>query len=347
MATPSAPTTYRPVVLVVDDEPMQCTMVRRLLECDYEVLTAHNVSGAMEIASYRVIDVALVDYRMPGELGTIFLAHLKRTQPSCVRFLCTAYAESEVVVEAVNVGHIYGFVQKPIDAPALRLDIQRAIEHAHADHEVQRVARLEAAGRVASLVVRDIRDYLNQSAHEGASDPTVRRARERLSALSDEIASLTDAEPREYAREIMRLEDVVRDAVADLSKTDRLSGRDVDIEVEKDLPAVKVSAAHIYRVLMHLLDNAAKATPDTKRMGVRLKRGKGFVICEVWDNGEGIHPNLQNRLFEPLVTESQANTGLGLWSCQLAMRSHGGNLSFSTTPGVGSSFIATFPIVDA
>ena len=343
-------------ILVVDDEEQHCRLLSRILSRDYDVSTAENVHTATELSRRQHLDVALVDFRMPDGTGPQFLAALRELQPECLRFLVTAYAEGAVLQEAVNVGQIYRFVQKPIDPEFLRVDLRRALEHRGADRELQRSVRFAAIGRLAGAVGHDLRNCImglqlvpelmagDAEAHAlGLS--TLARAQENLRGLSDELTLLARGGTPRYALRTQDLTRLVRTTVEQIGLTPLFRDRRVAVEAAADLPPVALAEHQINRMLVNLLRNAAEATARSKSVGVKLWHTPEHVVCEIWDQGKGIAPDARKRIFEPMFsTKGAAGMGLGLWSCQLTMQAHQGSLTFTSELGEGTTFVAMFPL---
>lgn len=106
----------------------------------------------------------------------------------------------------------------------------------------------------------------------------------------------------------------------------------------------------IQRMIANLLDNAIKFTPPDGRVDVSIQAGGNQrVIITVSDTGIGISPEDLSQIFERFYrcdpSRSQAGTGLGLSFARTVARAHGGDISVSSTPGVGSIFSVTLPHV--
>jgi two-component system sensor histidine kinase SenX3 len=99
----------------------------------------------------------------------------------------------------------------------------------------------------------------------------------------------------------------------------------------------------------NLLANAIKYTPDGGRIEVRARRGDGSVLIQVEDNGPGISPEDQQRLFEEFVRiRSSAGrsrgSGLGLSIVKRAAKVHCGEARVDSELGEGSTFTLELPL---
>jgi len=91
------------------------------------------------------------------------------------------------------------------------------------------------------------------------------------------------------------------------------------------------------QVLFNLAQNALEASPAGGTVTLRAARTAGEVLVTVEDQGEGIPPTLQERIFEAGFTTKQdadmSGLGLGLAACRNIMASSGGSLDFQSNPG--------------
>jgi len=127
----------------------------------------------------------------------------------------------------------------------------------------------------------------------------------------------------------------------------------LEIDVEPDLPPLYADANLIGRVVYNLVDNAVKFAPDGGwvRLWARLdtERDPAHLLIGVSDNGPGIPPEEQSRLFKKFQQAGstggrRVGTGLGLPFCKLAVEAHGGEIWVESEPGEGSTFIISLPL---
>ena len=94
-----------------------------------------------------------------------------------------------------------------------------------------------------------------------------------------------------------------------------------------------------------------RSAGGTLTVHVRLREDGHALVFSVHDTGEGIPPEAFERIFEKFgQVESRKggrtmSTGLGLTFCKLAVEAHGGHIDVESTPGVGSTFSFTIPLV--
>jgi signal transduction histidine kinase len=131
----------RGMILLVDDEPEILTALRDLLEDEYDVWAANSPQAALEILLQEpAISVIVSDQRMPGMTGDVLLAKARGISDA-ESILLTGYADLDAVVNAINLGGISGYAQKPWE-PVLLLSV---IANAHAQCHLRRALTTEQA----------------------------------------------------------------------------------------------------------------------------------------------------------------------------------------------------------
>ena len=107
------------------------------------------------------------------------------------------------------------------------------------------------------------------------------------------------------------------------------------------------------QVLINLVGNAFKFTPDAGRVAVHITPGPGSVLIHVVDNGIGIPLAMQPYLFERFTKarrpglHGEATTGLGLALCKTIVEWHHGTISVESTEGQGTTFTVEIPRSEA
>jgi PAS domain S-box-containing protein len=119
-----------------------------------------------------------------------------------------------------------------------------------------------------------------------------------------------------------------------------------DLKIERELqPVGKVRAnpADLRRVFTNLIINSIQAMPEGGRITLRCGEQNHHVVASVSDNGRGIPPDVQQRIFLPYFTTKSRGTGLGLSGAQRIMLSLGGTISFVSEPEKGTTFTIGLP----
>jgi len=115
-------------VLYVDDELNNINSFRAPFRKDYNVFTALSGIVGLEILKEHTIHIIITDQRMPDMTGVEFLVEVLKEYSDPVRILLTGYTDINAVIDAVNKGHIYYYLNKPWDEQQLRIIIKNAYE---------------------------------------------------------------------------------------------------------------------------------------------------------------------------------------------------------------------------
>jgi signal transduction histidine kinase len=187
------------------------------------------------------------------------------------------------------------------------------------------------------------RDYLKLMAVENA----------RLTRLIDNFLTFSRLERNRQRFDFQPTspDEIVHDALAAIPE-DRRGEHPPHVEVAADLPPIVADHDAMVTVLVNLLDNAYKYTPDDKRIGVRVFRDSSHgehVIFAVEDNGIGIPIREQKRIFRRFYRVDQrlaretTGSGLGLSIVDAIVRAHGGRVRVESRPQQGSTFSVSVP----
>jgi len=123
----------------------------------------------------------------------------------------------------------------------------------------------------------------------------------------------------------------------------------LNVEVEKGLYPVHADENKLGQVLINLIDNSSKFTPDEGKLKIEVAREGNWCRVSVIDNGTGIKKEDQKRIFEPfcqldnLLTKKRSGTGLGLSIAKQIIERQGGQIWLESEYGKGSRFTLTLP----
>lgn len=113
-------------VLYVDDEPVNLQGFKANFRRNYNIFIAVSAAEAREILAGNDIQVLITDHKMPETLGTELLEEVVKQYPHQERIMITAYADSQVILDAFQKGLIFRYVLKPYNPEELRTIIDEA-----------------------------------------------------------------------------------------------------------------------------------------------------------------------------------------------------------------------------
>ncbi len=108
----------RPLILVVDDEVEILRVLTKSLEDEYRVETAGRPSEALKKLTDDVA-VVISDQRMPEMFGAELLRRVRQEHPDTVRIIMSGYSDMNALIDSVNQGEIFRYIQKPWDLQKL------------------------------------------------------------------------------------------------------------------------------------------------------------------------------------------------------------------------------------
>ncbi len=129
--------TEKAKVLFVDDERQVLISLRALFRSQYQVFIADSGEAALDIIRNEPIQVVVSDQRMPKMLGHELLREVKKLRPGTVRLLLTGYSDMGGIMNSINDGEVFRFIQKPWDNDELRDTVNNAVKIAFDTSDIE------------------------------------------------------------------------------------------------------------------------------------------------------------------------------------------------------------------
>ena len=231
--------------------------------------------------------------------------------------------------------------------------------------ELMQVARVSAVGEMGSALAHELTQPL--SAVVGFVEASA--------ALIDQGGGEMPAKVREYmdqavaqslrAGDVIRLlrefvargdtERSVQDINTVVEETCRLAtlgaatdGIDLELNLAEGLPPVLIDHIQIQQVVLNLIRNSMDALSDSEAPAIIVATELGLETVEVvvCDNGPGLSPEVQERVFEPFVSTKPDGIGIGLSICRTIVEAHGGRIAVDAGGNRGTAFRFSLPVFD-
>jgi PAS domain-containing protein len=170
-----------------------------------------------------------------------------------------------------------------------------------------------------------------------------------LLGLVEDLVDLQAIERADFtiAPEPLDLADVARRAAGLLT----VRAQQCDVRIDKPALDERLPVTGEFRralqVLVNLIGNAVRYSPSGSMVWIRLEREEGFGHVIVADQGKGIAPEDQKRIFDKFTrvdTSEPGGSGLGLYIARRLARAMGGDLTVDSAPGMGARFVFTLPL---
>ena len=225
--------------------------------------------------------------------------------------------------------------------------------------KLKNVERLAAIGETAGMIGHDIRNPLQSIIGElylAKTELNEMPECEAKKSLLDSVSYIEEqtlyinkivTDLQDYAKSLtpslqtINLEDVMQQTVTSLDIPGNVTVR---LEALKPFPTIKTDSSFIMRILTNLVRNGIQAMEETGgELTLRAFPRENSVIIAVSDMGGGIPLEVQDRIFKPLFTTKSKGQGFGLAVVKKLTEALGGNVSYETKVGVGTTFIVELP----
>lgn len=124
-----------------------------------------------------------------------------------------------------------------------------------------------------------------------------------------------------------------------------LESHRVEARIDDQAPGATLyaDARQLKQACLNLIINAIDAMPDGGRLTVGIAQEDDYTVISITDTGEGIAPDMMERIFTPFVTTKASGTGLGLAKVFSIMDSHDGRIECVSDKGAGATFNLYIP----
>jgi len=225
----------------------------------------------------------------------------------------------------------------------LRSNLLRAISH---DIRTPLAGIAGSAGTLlgeGNLISKEVKKELIKGIYDDA---------EWLNRLVENLLSITKIESGEVQVEKNweAVEEIVSETLQRVQK--RMENYSIKLNIPDDLILVPMDGNMIEQVLVNLIDNAVKYTPEGSLIELQIFKEKDRLVFKVMDNGPGIPEKDIKKVFDKFFTiksvgvDSRRGVGLGLTICKSIIDAHGGVIEASNRPGCGTIFSFTLPLSD-
>ena len=230
------------------------------------------------------------------------------------------------------------------------------------EEKVQR-EKLVEAGRIARAIGHEIRNFLGvilgrvqlmdrhvQRTGDQKLSSDLRQIRDQLDNLADLSKQIMESTERGVRPQITDVNHFLLQQVEMLRPYPTLEGVEIVTELSPETGTAAFDRGQIRQVVVNLIKNAAEAMRDADpkvvapTVTVRARSlGRDRIRIEVQDNGPGIPPQLQEKVFDLLFTTKKYGHGFGLATCRAILLKHNGRIELVAEPGSGAAFLLEIP----
>jgi len=363
-------------ILLIDDDEDYFFITRDLLTdiegATYNVTWIPDIRMAHRALTTQHYDVCLVDYQLGQETGLDFLRAAIREGVKVPIILMTGQGGRKIDIEAMNLGAADYLNKNELSSALLERTIRYTIERA------RHVAQLREYAEDLETKNRELDTYTYTIAHDLTNplslvsgfiglvrlkekDNLGEESADMLKTVEDQALKMSDmvnqllwlAQLRDASEmtSIMEIEPIAKAAL--MRFLDRIEQQNAKVTIEPGMPMAVGQEIWVEEVFANLIGNALKYMGQNNtepRITLRGYERDGMAVYEVQDNGMGIAPDDQNRLFDMFTRVQNKQTrgiqglGLGLSIVQRIVTKLGGEVGVRSTQHVGTTFWFTLPL---
>jgi signal transduction histidine kinase len=356
-------------VLLIEDNAGDARLIQEMLRdaagghTRVDLAHADRLAVGLEHLTQRLIDVVLLDLTLPDSQGFETFTRVHTFAPDVAIVVLSGLDDEALAVRAVQEGAQDYLVKGQVDGGSILRSTRYAIERqrleaVRRDLERQRDEFFSSVSHDLRTPVAAIKVAIGVVLANLPLDmpPGSKRLLGNVDLAADELTSLIEdllemarlqAGRIELWRSSVDLRDVIVRAARALEPLIQARGQHVLFSPPAEAVIGSVDAERLGRVLRNLLGNAQKYGRQNGTIAVALERVGTEVCISVTDDGPGIAPAEQERIFERFYrvgASGSAGSGLGLAIARGLVELHGGRLWVESAPGRGSTFRLAIPV---
>lgn len=314
-----------------------------VIVCDhnYKVISANR--AAREIFDSNQTGRSLLEFTMSNELRALAEQSRSTARPAEEKITLSHPSVRHVLVRAVQCATDHLLIAVADVSELVRLERVRTDFVANVSHELRTpLASIRALAETLAEEEDMDRDEVNHHLHRIIGEV------DRLTALSNDLLTLSEAESKPSQKVAVNLSQVAREIGEQYRPQAERKGLAYSLSIQDDV-VVPLDRDQIVQVLANLLSNAIRYTPEGS-VSMTLFSQAGSAILQVKDTGIGISREDLPRIFERFYRVDKARsretggTGLGLSIVKHIVNAHGGEVDVASALGSGSTFTVRLPI---
>ncbi|MDO9554333.1 hybrid sensor histidine kinase/response regulator [Rhodonellum sp.] len=352
-------------VLYLDDEDNNLNSFKASLRKDFKIITAIDALEGLKIAETEDFHVVIADQRMPGISGVEFFEKLMKIKPDPIRILLTGYSDIASVIDAINKGEVYRFIDKPWNLDQIKNAIINAAEIYFTKKELkdknERLVKVHSEmNQFVYSLSHELRGPLmsisgvSKLAKMEVKDPEIIEYFEMIDSatikLDDFIYKMLDfyrSTKIENKVTEINFKDIVESQLESYKSKWGLDGIALSVNIIQP-ELFHSDDAKIRVILNNLFSNAFKFQKDgltSKFINLSISvENKKAIIC-IEDNGIGIDEKYHTSIFDLFQRATQKNvgSGLGLYMVKESVAQMGGQIKLISEMDHGSEFTVILP----
>lgn len=353
------------IVLYIDDEDNNLNSLKASLRRDFKIVTALTAEEGLRIAASEEIHVVIADQRMPGLTGVEFFEKLMKISPEPIRILLTGYSDIASVIDAINKGEVYRFIDKPWNIEQVKIAIKNAAEIYFTRKELkdknERLQKiLSEMNQFVYSLSHELRGPLmsissvSKLAKMESKDPSVIEYFDMIDSstdkLDDYIFKIMDFyRATKIENKILNISfnEIIAEQLGIYRTKWNLKDVDVIVNVNQSAPFF-TDDSKLRVILNQLFSNAyyyQEENNPKKAIWISVESDENSATMVFEDNGIGIEEAFLGDVFNLFqrATQKSAGSGLGLYMVKESVTQLGGKIEIDSMVNEGTKLTIQLP----
>ncbi len=366
-------------ILVVDDEEKIRKILKRILETTpHSIDVACNGLEALEMVAEKNYELMIVDLNMPRINGEKLIQKIRRTNNQTAFIILTGHGDLETATRLLKEYQISEFLQKPLYSPVQMLfSVASALEkqrlRLELENRLRQAQKMEALGTLAGGIAHDfstligtIIGYTDIISKEIPEDSIIKDDIDSIAKVANKAKTLVKqirdySQPQGFDKNPINIVSVARDSIGFIRTILPATIR-IEEEYKYNDMVVNANRDQISQVLVNLCSNAGdfmkngqqtlkirigKPDQDHESALIQDVRPGQYLKLSLSDNGQGIDPEIVDRIFDPYFTTKKfgKGSGLGLSIVHNIIMNHDGYIFVESELGAGTTFSIFLPLL--
>lgn len=341
-------------VLIVDDDEDDFFLTAEYLKGipgqSFDISWASSYDQALQLFFTQHFDLCFLDYMLGVRTGLDLVTVIRDLGIRVPIILLTGKGNTQVDVQAIRSGVSDYLEKNELDSKKLERSIRYTLERSKAAQDLLRAEKLAATGRFMRTLGHEIRNPLtnidlavgqllseNKDPELGDYLEIIERNSKRIGQLVTTL--LQASNPGQLSQQTINLNELLEQTLE--MAADRIALKNLQLfkDYPADLPEIEADAEKLKIALLNIIMNGVEIMEAGRgELHIRTTLFPKQVGIVIQDNGPGIRPELQNRIFEPYFSNKANGVGLGLAGALSIVQLHGGNIEVYSLEGQGATF---------
>jgi two-component system, sensor histidine kinase and response regulator len=353
-------------ILYLDDEINNLQSFKAKFRVEYTIFLANNASEALQILNNNpTIQIIISDQRMPEVTGVEFFESIQTLHPDPIRILLTGYSDLTAVIDAINKGHVYRYLEKPWNDHEMKFAIENAFrfyfinyqlkvkneELQKTNEELNRFAY--SASHDLKAPVKSMLGILRLAQKENKTDDNLLQllgdSVKKLDYFINNIIDYYKNTRSEKTLTEINFQKIVQDSleIIEQSQNTRIKDITINTEIHQNKPFIN-DEFRLNVIISYLLSNAIKyqkKNSANKEISISIKVSEKNARIIITDNGIGIPPKHKDNIFKMFyrATTQSTGSGIGLYIVKETLEKIDGKIKLISTEDEGTTFEMEIP----